>query len=126
MMMGVKLSEWARAIGVRRESATRCFHAGVLPLPARQLATATILVDEPRREANGVAICARVSSADQRGDLDCLVARVVIHLTAGDQAPTKVVSEVEVLTGFCAHLYGRRPAKRRAGLALAAATKVAA
>ena len=116
MMMGVKVSEWARAIGVSGESATRC----------RQLATATILVDEPRREANGVAICAGVSSAEQRGDLDCLVARLVIHLTAGGQAPTKVVSEVEVLTGFCAHLYGRRPAKRRAGLALAAATKVAA
>jgi putative resolvase len=28
---------------------------------------------------------------------------------------------VEVLTSFCARLYGRRPAKRRAGLALAAA-----
>jgi len=42
----VKLSEWARANGVSRQSATRWFHAGVLPVAARQLTTGTILVDE--------------------------------------------------------------------------------
>ncbi len=33
----VKLSEWARANGVSRQSAIRWFHAGVLPVAARQL-----------------------------------------------------------------------------------------
>lgn len=193
MMMGVKLSEWARVNGVSRQSATRWFHAGVLPVPARQLATGTILVDEPEREAGGVAIYARVSSADQRGVLDRQVARLVVHLTTSGLAPTRVVAEVgsglnghrarllgllrdpavgtivvehrdrlarfgveyleaalaaqgrrvvvvddaevdddlvrdmvEVLTSFCARLYGRRSAKRRAELAVAAAGEAAA
>ncbi|MGH9071140.1 MAG: IS607 family transposase, partial [Acidimicrobiales bacterium] len=66
----MKLSDWAKQNGVSRQSATRWFHAGVLPVPARQLATGTILVDEPVKTVPGVAIYARVSSADQRGDLD--------------------------------------------------------
>ncbi len=41
-----------------------------------------------------VAIYARVSSADQRGDLDRQVARLVTHLTTSGLAPSKVVSEV--------------------------------
>ncbi|MGI9033705.1 MAG: IS607 family transposase [Acidimicrobiales bacterium] len=67
MIEPVKLSEWARANGVSHQSATRWFHAGVLPVPARQLATGPILVDEPSAAPAGVAIYARVSSADQRG-----------------------------------------------------------
>ena len=141
----------------------------------------------------GVAIDARVSSADQRGDLDRQVARLVEHVTTNGMSPTRVVSEVgsglnghrtkllgllrdpsigaivvehrdrlarfgveyleaalvargrrlevveetevtddlvrdmvEVLTSFCARLYGRRSAKRRAESALAAAGKAAA
>ncbi|MGH9073322.1 MAG: hypothetical protein ACRDZQ_04270 [Acidimicrobiales bacterium] len=34
---------------LRREIATRWFHAGVLAVPARQLGTGTILVDEGTR-----------------------------------------------------------------------------
>ena len=36
MIVAVKLSEWAKANGVSRQSACRWFHAGVLPVPARQ------------------------------------------------------------------------------------------
>ncbi len=70
MIEPVKLSEWARANGVSRQSATRWFHAGVLAVPARQLATGTILVEEAVAPAAGVAIYARVSSGDQRGNLN--------------------------------------------------------
>lgn len=42
----VKLSEWARQNGMSRQGATRWFPAGVLPVPARQLATGTIPVEE--------------------------------------------------------------------------------
>ncbi|MGI8685888.1 MAG: IS607 family transposase [Acidimicrobiales bacterium] len=90
----MKLSEWARANGVSRQSATRWFHAGVLPVAARQLATGTILVDEATAPAAGVAIYARVSSADQRGDQDRQVARLTAVATERRLPPTKVVAEV--------------------------------
>jgi len=53
---GVMLSEWARLIGVSCQSATRWFHAGVLPVAARQLRTGMIVVDEPVGVAAGVAV----------------------------------------------------------------------
>ncbi|MGH7744632.1 MAG: IS607 family transposase [Candidatus Dormibacteria bacterium] len=90
----MRLSEWAKQDGVSRQGATRWFHAGVLPVPARRLATGTILVDEPARRAPGVAIYARVSSADQRGDLDRQVARLTTEATGPTLPPTKVVAEV--------------------------------
>lgn len=57
-------------------AALNWFHAGTLPVSARQLATGTILV-EPSTPQSGrtVAYC-RVSSADQRDDLDRQAGRV--------------------------------------------------
>ena len=57
-------------------AALNWFHAGTLPAPARQLDTGTILV-EPSTPQSGrtVAYC-RVSSSDQRDDLDRQVGRV--------------------------------------------------
>jgi predicted site-specific integrase-resolvase len=93
-MAGVKLSEWARVNGVSRQSATGWFHAGVLPVPARQLVTGTILAGVPDRAAAGVASCARVSSCGQRGDLDRQVAGLAGYLRAGGISPAKIVCEV--------------------------------
>lgn len=188
-MTGVKLSEWARINGVSRQSAARWFDAGVLPVPARQLASGTILGGVPDRATAGVVICARVSSCGHRGDLGRQVARLAEHLTANGLAPSKVVSGVGsglnghrtrllgllrdawagmivaghrervsgfgagyleaglaaqgrelivagqagvsddlvrdmagMLTSFCARRYGRRSARQRAELALAAAS----
>ncbi|MGH9127657.1 MAG: IS607 family transposase [Acidimicrobiales bacterium] len=90
----MKLSEWAKQNGVSRQSATRWFHAGVLPVPAHQLPTGTILVDEDRPAPAGVAVYARVSSSDQRADLDRQVARLTTEATGRQLAPTKVVAEV--------------------------------
>ncbi|MGH9189206.1 MAG: IS607 family transposase, partial [Acidimicrobiales bacterium] len=86
----MKLAAWARCNGVSRQTATRWFHAGVLPVPAHQLATGTILVDEPAPGPGGVALYARVSSSDQRGDLERQLARLVEVATAAGLAPTKV------------------------------------
>jgi putative resolvase len=103
MMAGVKVSEWARANGVSRQSATRWLHSGVLLVPAGQLATGTILVVVPGRAATGVAICARVSSCG----LDRQVAQLAECLTADGLAPAKIVSEVgSGLFGCCARLLG--------------------
>jgi putative resolvase len=94
---------------VSRQSATGWFHAGVLPVGARQLATGTILVDGVVRVAAGVAIDARVSSADQRSDLDRQVARLVEHVTTNGMSPTGVVSEVgSGLNGHGTKLLGLR------------------
>lgn len=54
---------------VSRQSACR-FHAGVLPVPARRLASGAILLDEPAPGASGVAVYARVLSGGKRADLD--------------------------------------------------------
>ncbi len=51
MIVAVKLCEWSEANGVSRQSAYRWFHAGVLPVPARQMATGTILPGSPRTGA---------------------------------------------------------------------------
>jgi predicted site-specific integrase-resolvase len=51
---GMKLSDWARINGVSRQSATRWFHAGVLPVAAHQLATGTILAEEQAPITGGV------------------------------------------------------------------------
>ena len=120
MIEPVKLSEWARANGVSRQSATRWFHAGVLPVPARQLATGSILVDQPSGPPAGVAVDARVWSGDQWGDLDRQVARLTAVATERKLSLTQVVAEVGLLTSFCACLDGRRSARRRAEAALAA------
>ena len=69
----MKLSEWAEANGIRRKTAYTWFHSSILPVPAIQLATGTILVQEPRiaPEAGGAcALYARVSSSDQKDDLE--------------------------------------------------------
>jgi putative resolvase len=188
MLAGVELSEWAGISGVGRRSASWWFRAGVLPVPAWQLAIGTILVDAPDRAAAGVAVCARVLSCGLCSDLGRGVAWLAGYLTAEGFAPSKVVcgvgsgldgyrtrvlsllrdasvgtvvaghrerlarfgagypeaalaalgrelivvgragvsdglvrGMVEVLTGLCAGLRGRRPAKHRAGFALAAA-----
>ncbi|MCL6092180.1 MAG: IS607 family transposase [Actinobacteria bacterium] len=185
----MKLSEWARRQGIGYHTAWAWYKKGILPVPAVQLPTGTILVDEPQGMLpESAAIYARVSSADQRDDLDGQVARVLSHLSTKQVPVTKSVTEIgsglnghrpkllrllsdktvtiiavehrdrlmrfgaeyveaalrasgrrllvveptevtddlvsdmiEVLTSFCARLYGRRSARSRAKKALACA-----
>ncbi len=185
----MKLTEWARRAGIHPKTAYRWFHRGVLPVPARQLPTGTILVDiAPQAPLDGVALYARVSSWEQKADLDRQLGRlrawatvhglrvlrseaevgsgltgrrrrlmrlladpqisaiVVEHrdrlarfgveyleaalstqgrrllvVEAGDTTDDLVRDMVDVLTAFCARLYGRRGARNRARRALTAA-----
>ena len=72
----MKLSEWARGQGVSYRTALNWFHAGTLPVSARQLPTGTILV-EPSAERSGKAVAyCRVSSAEQRDDVERQAGRV--------------------------------------------------
>jgi putative resolvase len=72
----VKLKEWARGQGVSYRTALNWFHAGALPVPARQLPTGTILVDAQWAAAGRTVAYCRVSSADQRDDLERQAGRV--------------------------------------------------
>jgi putative resolvase len=92
---GVKLSEWARRNGVHYKTAWKWWKDGTLPVPARQTPTGTILVDEPRvSDAVGVALYARVSSSDQREDLDRQVGRLAGWATANGLGVSATVAEV--------------------------------
>ena len=185
----MKLSRWAKEQGVSYKTAWRWFREGQLPVAAEQLPTGTILVKETPPATEAVAIYARVSSADQRGNLDAQVARVLefanrqglpvvrtvteigsglnghrpklLRLLADPTIRTVAVEHrdrlmrfgaeyveaalaaqgrkllvvdpeemkddlvqdmIEVLTSFCARLYGKRSARNRAKRALDATT----
>jgi putative resolvase len=186
----MKLSDWARANHVHPKTAYRWWRQGTLPVPARQVSARTILVEQPQPATGGVGLYARVSSHDQRTDLDRQVARlshwaakagwkvacvetevasgtngrrprlrrlladpsvqtvVVTHrdrlarmntelveaalaahgrrlvvLDEGEVADDLIRDMIEVLTSFCARLYGRRSARNRALKALRCAER---
>lgn len=75
-MLLVKLKKWVREQGVSYRAALNWFHAGTLPAPARQLDTGTILVEPPATESGRTVAYCRVSSADERDDLDRQAGRV--------------------------------------------------
>jgi putative resolvase len=104
----VKLAEWARRNGVHPQTAYRWFREGTMPVPARRLPSGTIMVEVTDDAQQGqVAVYARVSSADQRADLDRQVARVTAWVTGQDMAVSRVVTEVgSALNGRCKKFLG--------------------
>lgn len=77
-------------------TAYRWFKAGMLPIPAQQMKTGTILVFPPDTEVSkaGYAVYARVSSGDQKQDLDRQVKRVAEALTRQGIKIARVVTEI--------------------------------
>jgi len=183
----VNLKEWAEQEGVAYVTARRWFAAGKLPVPARKVGGLILVSREERSAQQAVVVYARVSSADQRPDLDRQVARVTSWATGNGMSVDRVVTEVgsalngkrkkflallrdpavtaivvehrdrfarfgvedieaalsaqdrklvvveeaeleddlvrdmtELLTSFCARLYGRRVAKNKAAAAMSA------
>ena len=92
----MNLAAWAERNGVAWVTAYRWFRAGLLPVPARRVGR-LILVDDSAASTDSrlcTAVYARVSSADQKSDLDRQVARVTVWAT-GEQIPVdKIVTEV--------------------------------
>jgi len=73
----MKLSTWATEQGLTYKTAWRLYKTGKLPLPATQLPTGTIIVAPPKTKAVPVvALYARVSSYDQREDLERQLSRL--------------------------------------------------
>jgi hypothetical protein len=92
----------------------RWFREGKMPVAARRLESGTIWVDVAAEKTTGrMVLYARVSSHDQRSDLDRQVARLTSWATSNGHVVGEVVTEV-VLTWVCARLYGRRGARNRA------------
>ena len=181
----MKLSMWAKKQGVSYRTAWRWFKNGKLPVSVEQTSSGTILVKDEPTDSNQVAIYARVSSSDQKNDLDRQVSRLVMFANSQKMVIAKTVVEIgsalnghrsklkkllsdsnvkiiivehedrltrfgfefivsalaaekrriivmdqselkddlvqdmiEVLTSFCARLYGRRSAKSRAKKAM--------
>jgi putative resolvase len=184
----VNLKEWARLQGVHPQTAYRWFREGTLPVPAVRVNSRSVLVAPDAaviRAQGGTGLYARVSSHDQKADLDrqvarltgwaaqsgCAVVRVEAEVGSGmngarskarrlladpgvqtvvvehrdrlgrmntelveaalsahgrrlvildpDEVDDDLVRDItEVLTSFCARLYGRRSARNRAERAL--------
>ena len=103
----MKLSEWARVNHIHPKTAYRWWRQGTLPVPARQVSARTILVLQPQPADGGVGLYARVSSHDQRSDLDRQVAR--LSQWAATAGVTVLRVEAEVASG----MNGQRPKLRR-------------
>lgn len=73
----MKLSEWAKRNGISYKTAWRWIKQGRFPVPYEQTPSGTILVRDTHDEDGIVAIYARVSSSDQKGDLDRQIARLL-------------------------------------------------
>ncbi|MEU6521853.1 IS607 family transposase [Streptomyces sp. NPDC046924] len=91
----MKLSEWAARNGVHYQTAWTWAKEGRMPVPVVQTPSGTWLVTEPAPQATGrvVAYC-RVSSGDQKADLERQVARTVQGATSRGLAVADVVTEV--------------------------------
>jgi predicted site-specific integrase-resolvase len=82
----MKLSTWAKRQGISYKTAWRLWANKKLPVPAEQLATGTIIVKVPEAAyeaaSSAVVLYARVSSSDQKQDLDRQLARLVEYATS--------------------------------------------
>jgi putative resolvase len=88
---------FAKQRGVRYETAWRWFKQGLIP--GEQLANGTIIIDDPQRTPSEpilghLAVYARVSSAENRTNLDSQAERLVFYATAKGYQIHQVVKEI--------------------------------
>ncbi len=89
-----EISQYAKKTGVSYKTAFRWWKAG--KLNDYQLDTGTVIVREPAQpqEAMSVALYARVSSADQKEDLERQMQRLKDYAASRGYQVTKTVSEL--------------------------------
>ena len=90
----MKLSEWARSQGIKYQTAFIWFKKGKLPVPAYQTKTRTIIVTQVQPAQGQTAAYIRVSSHDQKSDIEQQVARITIWGTENGYAIHQVVTEI--------------------------------
>lgn len=89
----MRLSVWAELQGISYKTAWRMWKAKTLPVPAYQLATGTVVV-EAQPKINGVALYARVSSNDQKADLDRQLSQLTEYAISNKMVIIDAVKEV--------------------------------
>src|SRR5260370_26644831 len=93
----MKLSDYAKQMGVRYETAWRWFRDG--KIQGRRIGLHTIMITEGQEESPSastrrVAIYARVSSAENKSNLESQAARLVAYCAARGYQGAKVVTEI--------------------------------
>lgn len=88
----MKLSVYAKQVGVTYKTAWQWWKAG--QLDAYQLPTGTVIVREPVAQAVGVALYARVSSADQKNDAARQMQRLQEYAAARGYQVAAEVTEI--------------------------------
>jgi putative resolvase len=93
----VNLTEWARAQGIHVTTAYRWCREGKLPVPVQKVGRLILVSPQTASAgvaADGVGLYARVSSPDQKADLDRQVARLSSWAAQGGLPVVRVESEV--------------------------------
>jgi putative resolvase len=93
--MAMKLSQYAKKAGISYKTAWRWYKAGILD--AYQTPTGMIVVRDPQMERDltgRIALYARVSSADQKSDLERQVQRLRDYAAARGYQVAKEVIEI--------------------------------
>jgi predicted site-specific integrase-resolvase len=93
----MNLREWAEAQHIHPQTAYRWCREGRLPVPAQRVGGLIVVGDLTERafaQRGKTAIYARVSSADQKTDLDRQVSRVTTWATSNGYSIDSVVGEV--------------------------------
>ena len=98
----MNLTEWAHAQGIHVQTAYRWYREGKLPVPAQKVGRLILVSPEAAaqaaRKADGAGLYARVSSHDQKPDLDGQVAR--LSAWAAKAGLPVVRAEAEVGSGM--------------------------
>ncbi len=94
--LAVNLSERANRVGVNKHTAYGWYREGKLPVPAQRVGKLILenIDGTGSMEKTRSVSYARVSSSDQRSDLERQVARLVSWVSAAPMAVDKVVTEV--------------------------------
>ncbi len=104
----MNLADWAESVGVNRHTAYRWFREGTLPVPAERVGRLILVRTTVTADSAGcVVVYARVSSHDQRSDLERQVARLTAWATENGFEVGQVVCEVG------SGVNGKRPKLRR-------------
>lgn len=94
----VNLTEWARAQGVHPQTAYKWFREGTLPVSAQRVGPRTILVNvdaaTTAEDVGGLGLYARVSSHDQKADLERQVARLSAWAAKAGHRVVRVEAEI--------------------------------
>ena len=109
-IMGLKLGEYARRMGISHKQAWVMYRNGTLPHPATKISTRTILVDVPAdfglnqpEQPKKTAIYARVSSHKQKQDLEQQTNRLLRY------AATNGIKIDMIIEDITSGMNGNRP-----------------